>query len=68
MQGVWKIPEPIEEGVGRKKISEPICIVEVVWGCERYMDPNRGRLWVTHVPMFRRGWGKIPQPMRVSRG
>ena len=29
MQGVWKIPEPIEEGVGGKKISEPICIVEV---------------------------------------
>ena len=30
MQGVWKIPEPIEEVVGGKKISELICIGEVV--------------------------------------
>ena len=41
---------------------------EVVRGCERYKDPNLGRLWVTHWPMFRRGWGEITEPIQGSRG
>ena len=72
MHGVLKISEPIHVGVGVKRdLRAHMCGRDCVRLCEVVSDtriPNVGRLWVTHVPMFRRGWGEIAESMRGSRG